>query len=265
MQQIIQKYNIKAKKSLWQNFLMDEKILDEIVWVSHIKNENIIEVWPGFWALTQKILKNIPKSLTLVELDTFMIDILKDRVKNEDLEVNGIIFEIINTDVLKFTPRFEDYKVIANIPYYITSPILHHFLYSLKNSPKEMIILMQKEVWERILSKKSSVLSLFVQKKCTTTEKIFVPKIAFSPAPKVDSLVLFFQKYWLYDDVDDEMFLTFIKAAFSNPRKKMINNLMSKGYEKKWLLQKVIDLWYDENVRAEDLSITDYIQLLKSI
>jgi 16S rRNA (adenine1518-N6/adenine1519-N6)-dimethyltransferase len=81
-----------------------------------------------------------------VELDTFMIDILKDRVKNEDLEVNGIIFEIINTDVLKFTPRFEDYKVIANIPYYITSPILHHFLYSLKNSPKEMIILMQKEV-----------------------------------------------------------------------------------------------------------------------
>jgi 16S rRNA (adenine1518-N6/adenine1519-N6)-dimethyltransferase len=75
-----------------------------------------------------------------------MIDILNDRIKNEDLNIEETNFEIINKDILKYTPNFENYKVIANIPYYITSPILHHFLYSLKNPPKEMIILMQKEV-----------------------------------------------------------------------------------------------------------------------
>lgn len=262
MQEIIQKYNIKAKKSLGQNFLMDENILEEITKITNIENENIIEVWPGFWALTQKILKNIPKNLTLVELDNFMIEILNDRVINKDLNIEETNFEIINKDVLKYTPNFENYKVIANIPYYITSPILHHFLYSLKNPPKEMIILMQKEVWDRIISKKSSVLSLFVQKKCTITEKIFVPKTAFSPAPKIDSSVLFFELNDNYNTIDDNSFLALIKAAFSNPRKKMINNLSNFWYDKEQILEKLLKIWFNENTRAEELKIGDYIFLL---
>lgn len=262
MQNIIDKYRIKAKKSLGQNFLMDEKTLDEIVEITNIENENILEVWPWFWALTQKILSKKPKNLTLIELDNFMIEILNDRVKNKDLDISQIWFEIINKDILKYEPQFTNYKVIANIPYYITSPILFRFLYDLKNKPSEMIILMQKEVWERIVSEKSSVLSLFVQKKCTITEKIFVPKTAFSPAPKIDSSVLFFELNDNYNTIDDNSFLALIKAAFSNPRKKMINNLSNFWYDKEQILEKLLKIWFNENTRAEELKIGDYIFLL---
>ncbi len=265
MQHILQKYNIKAKKSLWQNFLMDEKILDQIVKITRVHNENIIEVGPWFWALTTKILDAHPASLTLVELDTTMIEILQDRIQNWDINIWQIQFEIIQKDILKYVPDFSDYKVIANIPYYITSPILQHFLYKIKKPPTQMIILMQKEVWERIVSEKSSVLSLFVQKKCNVSSKIFVPANAFSPAPKVDSIVLFFEIHSQFWEIDDDVFLSFIKSAFSNPRKKMMNNLASFSYDKERILKILFELWYNENVRAENLSIQDYIYMIKSI
>lgn len=263
MQEIIKRYNIKAKKSLGQNFLVDEKILDEIVEITNIKNENIIEIWPGFWTLTQKILKNKPKSLTLVEFDNFMIKVLNDRIKNKDFEIGETDFEIINKDVLKYIPNFENYKIIANIPYYITSPILFHFLYNIKNFPKEMIILMQKEVADRIISKKSSVLSLFVQKKSTITEKIFVPKTAFSPSPKVDSMILYFEYKKDFEKINDEIFLSFIKSSFYSPRKKLLSNLENGWYKKDKIFDKLQKLWYNESVRAENLKITDFLYLLE--
>ncbi len=265
MQEIIQKYNIKAKKSLWQNFLMDEKILNEITEITSIENQNIIEVWPWFWALTTRILDYKPQSLTLVELDRDMIEILEHRIQNQDIQTQKTSFQIINQDILKYIPSQENYKVIANIPYYITSPILQHFLYQVDNWPIEMIILMQKEVWDRITSKKSSVLSLLVQKKCTVSQKIFVPSKAFSPAPKVDSAVLFFEKHNQFRDVEDKDFLAFIKAAFSNPRKKVINNLSSSWYEKITISNLLGKLWHTENTRAEDIQIEDYMFLIKSI
>lgn len=262
MKEIIEKYHIKAKKSLGQNFLMDEKILQEIWDITSIEGNNILEVWPWFGALTQKILQKKPLSLTLVELDTFMIEILQDRIQNNDLDITQTNFEIINNDVLKIEPNFETYKVIANIPYYITSPILYKFLYEAQKKPTQMIILMQKEVGDRIVSKKSSVLSLFVQKKCTVSQKIFVPKQCFSPAPKIDSTVLFFELHNLYSQVDDAKFMAFIKAAFSNPRKKMINNLAQWGYSKEQNYAKLLQLGFNDNTRAEELSIADYIYLL---
>jgi len=159
MQDLLKKYNIKAKKSLWQNFLVSEKILKNISEIIEIKEKNIIEVWPWFWALTQKILEKNPLSLTLVELDKKMVEILNDRIKNNDLDISKTKkFLIENIDVLKFFPEEKNYSIIANIPYYITSPILRHFLYDTKNIPEKMVILMQKDVWEKILntySKKS--------------------------------------------------------------------------------------------------------------
>lgn len=265
MQEIIERYNIKAKKSLGQNFLMDESVLNQIVEITSIQWNNIIEVWPGFWALTTKILSNKPKTVTLVELDTTMVDILHDRIQLGEINIKWIEFEIINQDILKYIPKYTDYKVIANIPYYITSPILYHFLYEAPYKPSHMIILMQKEVWDRIISKKSSVLSLFVQKKCTVTGKIQVPASSFSPPPKVDSSVLFFERHEFYNEVRDDIFLAFIKAAFSNPRKKMINNLAQFWYSKQQILKKLSEWWYNENTRAEELSVESYMELIKSI
>lgn len=270
MQDIFKKYKIIAKKSLWQNFLTDEKILSEISSITNIEWESILEIWPWFWALTWLILDKNPKSLTLVELDKDMIEILNDRVKNNDLDISKVSnFEIINQDVLKIEPELSSYKVIANIPYYITSPILFKFLYEVKNKPTEMIILMQKEVWERIIGieknkkTKSSVLSLFVQKKCTVSPKIDVLKNCFVPAPKVDSIVLHFK---LNDDnswIDDNVFLAFIKASFSNPRKKLISNLVNAWYEKEQYLAKLKEMWFDENVRGEELGVEDYMGLIR--
>ena len=143
-----------------------------------------------------------------------MIDILEDRffLKRPVSEETGL--KIFHQDILDFTPEFQDYYVIANIPYYITSPILRHFLYDVTNPPTDMLILMQKDVGDKILGKgknKSSVLSLMVEKKCRVEEKVLVPKECFSPAPKVESSVLYFETHEAYREIDDNKFLDFIK------------------------------------------------------
>lgn len=265
MQKIFDKYNIKSKKFLGQNFLVDDEILNQISNITNISWENIIEVWPWFWTLTQKILEKSPNSLTLVELDDFMVDILNNRIKNKELDISKTNFRLIKEDILKIDLNLENYKVIANIPYYITSPILFKFLYLLKNIPKEMVILLQKEVWDRIISKKSSVLSLEIKKKCIVEEKIFVSKTAFYPSPKIDSSVLFFKINNKFNNINDDVFLYFIKASFSNPRKKIINNLSSAWFKKDEIIKKLTKLWFNENTRAEELSIEDYIYLLNTL
>ena len=130
---------IKAKKSLGQNFLIDEEALSTIAHSLDIADRHIIEVWPGYGALTEYILSHHPKSLDMVELDPDMIEILDERFMGEDIapiilwEENTLIkttpIAIHHQDVLTFTPGYTEYSIIANIPYYITSPILFHFLY----------------------------------------------------------------------------------------------------------------------------------------
>jgi len=273
---LLKKYKVKAKKSLWQNFLVNEKIVEDIADTLDIKEKNIVEVWPGYGALTEKLLEKNPKSLTLIELDNDMIDILNDRIQNKDLKVWNTKFEIKNIDVLKYNPEFKEYFVIANIPYYITSPILKHFLYNVENYPEKMLILMQKDVGDKILKwqlkeeeitkknkNKTSVLSLFVAKKAFVSEILFVWKNNFIPAPKVESSVLLFEKHNLYDDLDDKEFLDFIKKWFSEPRKKLVKNLIKNWLNKEKLLKTFEELNLDENLRPEDLKLETWIELIK--
>ncbi len=266
--EIIKKYKIKAKKSLWQNFLINDEILKKISEVLEIENKNIIEVGPWYWALTERILEKRPKNLTLVELDREMIEILDKRKENGDFQNIDKLF-IKNIDVLKFFPDFEEYFVIANIPYYITSPILRHFLFDVENKPEKMLILMQKDVWDKIIlwqdytkKQKSSVLSLFVAKKAIAKEVIFVWKQNFSPSPKIESSVLLFERIDDFDYLEDEIFLEFIKKAFVEPRKKLVNNLQKAWYEK----SKILDIFslknIDENIRWEDLNIRQWCDLI---
>lgn len=264
METLIKKFNIKRKKHLWQNFLIDDDILEKISSFCVIKDENILEIWPWYGALTKYILQKKPKSLTLIEFDKDMVWILKELVLKRELNVDGIFFDIKNIDILKYKIPKIDYKVIANIPYYITSPIITKFLYNEDNPPKEMIILMQKEVWERIVSKKSSVLSLSVLKKRDPFLKLQVWKDSFLPQPKVDSVVVYFRTHLKYKDIDDSIFLSFIKASFSNPRKKLVSNLKNVFLKEK--VEKVfLDLNMDKNIRPEDLNIWEYIELIKKI
>lgn len=262
--EIIQRYNIFAKKSLGQNFLVDEKKIEEISRVFSIEWKNIVEVWPGYGALTEKLLVQKPQSLHLVELDRDMIDILEDRKNREELSVSDTDFQIFHQDILEFIPEFQKYFVIANIPYYITSPILHHFLYELEDTPEKMLILMQKDVGDKILwgkKNKSSVLKLMIDKKCDVKEEIFVPKESFIPAPKVESSVLSFVSHKKYREVDDENFLKFIKIWFAEPRKKLIKNLSKWWYDVSIIKDFICLQWYDENFRGEDWDIDFWIKL----
>ena len=266
--EIIKRYNIKAKKSLWQNFLVNEEILNQISSFLSISWENIIEVGPGYWALTQRLLEEKPLSLTLVELDESMIKILEDRIFRWELWTEGIGFEIYNQDVLKYTPELEKYSVVANIPYYITSPILRHFIYDVEHIPESMIILMQKDVGDKILwykKNKSSVISLFVNKKYQVEEIIKVPKENFIPAPKVESSILLFEKHNLYGEIDNQKFLTIIKIWFSSSRKKLISNLVAWGFQKHKVLSIFKELETEENARWEDLDISQWCDIVKAL
>ncbi|MDD2907685.1 MAG: 16S rRNA (adenine(1518)-N(6)/adenine(1519)-N(6))-dimethyltransferase RsmA [Candidatus Gracilibacteria bacterium] len=257
--EILRKYNIKAKKSLGQNFLVNENIVTSISEVIEISGKNIIEVGPGYGALTEKLINKKPKTLNLVELDKDMIEILNKRKDSGDFDLNGIDFNINNCDVLKYNPTFSDYSVIANIPYYITSPILRHFLYDVENKPEFMVILMQKDVGDKILGKgkeKTSVLSLFVSKKCIVSEVLFVGKENFIPAPKVESSVLLFETHNLYNHINDNDFMVFIKKAFSEPRKKLSKNLEKAGYDKDLIIQVFSKYSIGDNTRGEDLNIS---------
>lgn len=265
-QEMFQRYQIRAKKGLGQNFLVDEKILQDIATCVDVKNKNVIEVGPWYGALTEKLLEQELFSLHLVELDRDMIDILDDRIHMGELITDHLNFEIHNQDVLQFTPGFEKYSVIANIPYYITSPILRHFLYDLAKSPEEMLILMQKDVWDKILWKgknKSSVLSLMIQKKCRVEQRIFVPKESFIPRPKIESWVLYFKTHNDFDDIDDTLFLEVIKKWFLAPRKKLIKNLVMWWFEKTKIEDYFCLQWYSENLRGEDLNIWAWCKLVE--
>ena len=294
--ELIKKYKIRAKKKLGQNFLVNDEIIIDISNVIDIKWKNIVEVWPWYWALTEKLILKEPDSLDLVELDLDMINILNDRIEKKELNISWINFKINKKDVLKYTPEFnppltsslldknnppltpplsgrEDnvnnkYSVIANIPYYITSPILRHFLYNLENKPENMVILMQKDVWDKILwfpKNKSSVLSLIVEKKSNVSEKIFVSKENFIPSPKVESSVLLFEYHNLYKDISDEKFLKIIKIWFSAVRKKLTKNLEKWWYDKSLITEILLNMWYDSNTRWEDLDINDWCELVKRL
>lgn len=264
MSDIIKEFHIKAKKSFGQNFLINNSVLETIAWELHVEWKNIVEVWPGYWALTEYLLKEKPKSLSLVELDRDMISILEARVLKWELDTNWVDFEINNIDVLKYEPKYEKYFVIANIPYYITSPILRRFLYETSNKPEAMLILMQKEVAEKIVSrkKKTSVLSLLMEKKSHISKVIDVKNIDFKPAPKVDSAVLKFELHNLYTEMDDDKFEEFIKIAFKEPRKFLIKNLSSK-YELSKLESVFDNLKIDKKIRPEDLKIEEYLKMIE--
>ena len=225
-------HHIHAKKSLGQNFLIDPEALHDISHSIEVSGKHIIEVGPGYGALTECILPQNPSSLDMIELDTDMIHILEQRIESEWRK--DIPCRLHHTDVLKYLPENREYSVIANIPYYITSPILFHFLYDIEYSPKEMVILMQKEVGEKIVPKNgkkvdNSFFSLCMQYRCEKIEIIRIVKnTAFNPPPKVDSIVLLFQVKEGRDTAKEKMLIDFWKYAFRFPRKLLTTNL--RGY-----------------------------------
>jgi 16S rRNA (adenine1518-N6/adenine1519-N6)-dimethyltransferase len=174
--------------------------------------------------LTDYLIAQHPRSIDLVELDPDMISLLEDKYTAEDLTIH-------HTDILRYTPPYESYSVIANIPYYITSPILFYFLYELSVSPEEMVIMMQEEVGEKILEGRArkphhSFLSLCMEIVCENIERVrYVGRTSFDPAPRVDSIVLRFTVKKERNREQEKQLIKLWKIAFAHPRKTLISNM----------------------------------------
>jgi len=227
-------FDLKARKRLGQHFLVDESVLDSILSAAELTSKDVvIEVGPGLGILTKKLAEEAAKVIA-VELDPRLVGVLRKRLP---LFTN---VSIIQGDILKITPGrlLEDdfgalesgrsYKVVANLPYYITSPVLRHFLEA-SWKPSLMVVMVQKEVGEAIAAApgKMSLLSVRTQFYGKPTIITHVPRRSFYPPPKVDSVVLRLDVYSkLPMEISDVGgFFDIVTRGFSSPRKQLRNSL----------------------------------------
>lgn len=215
-----------------------------------------VEIGPGLGTLTSSLLRRFDKVLA-IEFDTRLAENLPKSFPGKNLEV-------VNADVLEFD--FEKipqpYVVAGNIPYYITTPIIKKLL-NLQNKPEKIVLLVQKEVAEKICDSTShSSLSLFVDNSAKSSLGVVVPRALFTPPPKVDSKVLILEPR--KSPQTSPEILTFIQNCFKNPRKKLVANLLAISSASKSDLETVLkNLGFSLNARPSDLSLDDYANLAK--
>lgn len=253
--------NIKALKKYGQNFLKNKEVLKNISSLVDVsENDLIIEIGPGKGALTEFLVQK-KCYLLCYEIDERMKDILN---KYNSSRVHIVYDDFMKRDILKDISLFpyERLFVVANIPYYITSPILLKLLHF--SIPfQKIILLVQKEFAERLAAipgqKEYNALTLYVDYHYDAAIKYIVPNTDFVPVPKVNSAVIELALKERYDIQNKDGYFLFIKEAFQNKRKTLKNNL--KNYD--WLILCSIlkDLGYGENVRAEEISKEDFVCL----
>jgi 16S rRNA (adenine1518-N6/adenine1519-N6)-dimethyltransferase len=258
---------VKAKKSLGQNFLIDKKVVTKIIEAGQISSEdNVLEIGPGQGFLTE-VLAEKAKQVLAVEKDENLAKFCQQFLIEDNLEI--ITGDVLEINWKKFLEQknFSKFKLIANIPYYITGKILRLFL---ENSfqPEVLVLMVQKEVAERICQKpgKLGILSLAVQYFGKPEIIEIVSKEKFDPIPEVDSAILkiVVKKEGHFGSNKEKKFFRLIKIGFSNPRKTLINNI-SAGFkiEKKQVEEIVRKNGFKETVRAQELSIKDWEKLIE--
>ena len=251
-------YNTKAKKSLGQHFLIASQIIKKIVDVASVtKKDIVLEIGPGNGALTKELLDSVKKVIA-VEKDGELIKKLKQTFEKEIKEKT---LELIHDDILlcdfsKLGLSDKSYKVVANIPYYITG-ILIRTLLTGKIQPNTIVLIVQKEIAERIArDTKESLLSLSVKAYGSPKYVKTVKSGAFSPSPKVDSAILLIKNISrdFFNDISEESFFRLIKTGFSSKRKQVLNNL-GKIKNKDSLIQIFEKLGINPKIRAEDIPL----------
>lgn len=269
---ILKKYNISANKSLGQNFLINDSVVDKIVESAEItKNDLVIEIGPGLGNLTEFLLEKAGKVIA-IELDQRMLEILNDRFSLYDN------FEIINEDVLKVNlnelisknknSKIKNAKIVANLPYYITTPIIMKLLEE-KLDIETITVMVQKEVADRLIAvpgeKLSGAITYSVYYYATSENVTIVENNSFIPEPEVDSEVikLSIRKNPPVELLDEDQFFKTVKASFMQRRKTLINALVNGGILKNKQDAKKLfdDLNMDYNTRGESLSIEKFAEI----
>lgn len=268
VKEIIDFYDFSFKKSLGQNFLIDKNFVDKIVESADIENQNVLEIGPGIGTITYEMAKTA-KKVVAIEIDQSLIPILDQNLEEFD---NA---KVINEDILKVDLKNlveeefngESFKVVSNLPYYITTPIIEKLITT--GIPcKDMTIMVQKEVGQRMVAsevdKEYSSLSVFIKFYTEAKTLVNLPKSVFMPQPKIDSTILNL-KLRIYDEnVDQETLFKLVRAGF-NKRRKTILNSMSDVVDKEDLKVAFEKTGLKANLRAENLSIDDYIKLANQI
>lgn len=274
---LMKKYGITANKKLGQNFLIDENVTDTIVNSSEISNDDlVIEIGPGLGTLTDKLLQKAGKVIA-IELDERMIDILKNRF----FMYNN--FEIINEDVLKVDLNkliqenkeqlgLKKTKIVANLPYYITTPIIMKLLEE-KLDIESITVMIQKEVADRLTAipggKNSGAITYTVYYYATSEEVLTVPNNSFIPEPEVESEVikLNLRKEPVIQVTDEKKFFALIKAAFMQRRKTLLNAIGNSGLNttKEQMEQILKELEIDLKIRGEALTIDQFAKISEKL
>ena len=267
---IMKKYNIKANKNLGQNFLINEEVVKNIVGCSNIEKEDlVIEIGPGLGTLTKYLLEKAGKVIC-IELDTKMLQILEDRFS---LYNN---FELINNDVLKVDlkniikkekaeGKIKNVKIVANLPYYITTPIIMKLLEE-ELELESITVMIQKEVADRLIAvpgqKNTGAITYSVYYYASSEAIMEVPNSSFIPEPEVTSKVikLNIRKEPIVTPKDKEKMFKIIKYAFMQKRKTLLNSLTNNGvFENKQKGTEILNsLGIKENVRPEELTLEQF-------
>lgn len=244
---------MKNKKFLGQHWLKNRDILDEIARLTG-RGEVCVEIGPGLGTLTSSLLKKFSKVIA-IEYD-------KDLANNLPKSFPGKNLEVINADILDydFDGIEKPYTIAGNIPYYITSPIIEKLI-KLDSRPRKIVLLVQKEVAERIVDKKETFLSLLVKNRAEATLGPVVKKEEFIPPPKVDSQVIVLIPH--APKVGLEVF-TLIRRGFSAPRKKLVHNLAGLA-SKEELIKMFLELGISPDVRPGDIHLFDWQKIFKEL
>ncbi len=274
---LMKKYGVIANKKLGQNFLIDENVIDKIVDTSDLSNEDlVIEIGPGLGTLTSKLLEKAGKVLC-VELDEKMVTILKERffmyknfeiIKEDILKVD--LAEIIRTN--KEEENIKRVKVVANLPYYITTPIIMKLLEE-KLDIESITVMIQKEVADRLTAvpgeRNSGAITYTVYYFAEANEILTVPKTSFLPEPEVNSEVikLKLRKDPIIKVNDEKKLFSLIKLAFMQRRKTLLNSITNSDTSiSKQQLEKILnELNIDLRVRGENLRLEQFAQIAEKI
>ena len=272
--EIINKYSFAFQKKFGQNFLIDSNILESIVSAADItKDDFVLEIGPGIGTMTQYLCE-AARQVVAVEIDKMLIPILKDTLSEYDN------VEVINQDVLKLDIKAlaqeknngKPIKVVANLPYYITTPIIMG-LFESKVPIESITIMVQKEVANRMQtgpgSKDYGALSLAVQYYADAKVQLNVSASCFMPRPNVDSAVI---KLTAHEkpvvDVDETLMFKVIRASFNQRRKTLVNGLKNSSeldYTKEEIVQAIKAIGKEENIRGEKLTLEEFAALSNSL
>lgn len=253
--------SIKPNKRLGQNFLINKTVLSKIIKAADLsKKDFVLEIGPGTGTLTEKLALKV-KNVVAVEKDKKMCGVLNKSLKNYKN------IEIINDDILEFlkNSKIKNFKVVANIPYYITSRLIR-ILLERESRPDLIVLTIQKEVGQRICAKppNMSLLSISVQFYAKSEIICYISKNSFWPKPQVDSVMVKIRPLKTIK-IDSKLFFKVLKAGFKQPRKKIVNNI-SKGLdiEKEEVKKLLFKVGVSPDQRPQTLSVQNWVELAKA-